>query len=252
MNEALMKHVERVVRPVRAGKIRKLAMRRELLAHLTAIYDEELTKCSDESAALAAAKDRFGQPVELTRELDRSVPWHARVIHLTEHPALADWFGWRLTAPWWRFALGVAAGIVVLHVTIGALLVLFFVLAPAGYGDPLGVPLAIGFLSYSMFGEFLFLMSVRAVYLLAFRSRSSWRWPAILAILAGSCLFAIGVGWVFFWQLGVAEANSRLPRIAFVSAIEIPLIVFLAVLAIRYVEWRDAPYREWSRLQIDE
>src|SRR5688500_11453532 len=79
MNE-LMVHVERAVRPVRASRRRKLAMRRELLAHLTASYEQELSRRGDEQAALRAALERFGAPAELTRELQAAVPWLERVL----------------------------------------------------------------------------------------------------------------------------------------------------------------------------
>lgn len=71
---ALMKIVERAVRPVRANTIRKLKIRDELLAHLTAIYDEELTRLDDPALAVAAAAKRFGDPTELTDELQQTVP----------------------------------------------------------------------------------------------------------------------------------------------------------------------------------
>jgi hypothetical protein len=70
---ALRKHVERAVRPVHALEQRKLRMREELLAHLAAIYVEEQSRLGDETAALAASRERFGDPAELTAELNRSV-----------------------------------------------------------------------------------------------------------------------------------------------------------------------------------
>src|SRR5580765_962303 len=70
---ALRKQVERAVRPVHATEQRKLRMREELLAHLTAIYVEEQSRLADETAALAASRERFGDPAELTAELNRSV-----------------------------------------------------------------------------------------------------------------------------------------------------------------------------------
>ena len=72
--------VERAVRPVRALDGRKDAMREELLAHLTAIYREELEATGDEAAAVEAAMRRFGQPAELTGELEASVPRMERVL----------------------------------------------------------------------------------------------------------------------------------------------------------------------------
>src|SRR4051812_28661698 len=79
--KALMIHVERAVRPVRAGGKRKLAMRRELLAHLTAIYDEENARLGDETAALQAALARFGEPAQLTKELQETVPYVERFFN---------------------------------------------------------------------------------------------------------------------------------------------------------------------------
>jgi len=72
MNE-LRLHVERAVRPIRASVGTKMKMREELLAHLTAIYEEELACGADEATAVARAKDRIGTPAELTAELDATV-----------------------------------------------------------------------------------------------------------------------------------------------------------------------------------
>jgi len=76
--------VERAVRPVRAGMARRRRMREELLAHLTAIFEEELQRLGDEQAALDQAAERFGDPKELSEQLDAGVPaWH-RLRHHTE------------------------------------------------------------------------------------------------------------------------------------------------------------------------
>jgi hypothetical protein len=83
-----MVHVERAVRPVRAEPARKLKMRRELLAHLTSIYEEEVTRRSNPTAARAEALRRFGDPAALTRELQDSVPALERILH-TPIPALS-------------------------------------------------------------------------------------------------------------------------------------------------------------------
>ncbi len=66
--------VEQAVRPVRATMARKRQMREELLAHLTAIFAEEAKTLGDEQAALAQAKRRFGDPRELTTQLQQAVP----------------------------------------------------------------------------------------------------------------------------------------------------------------------------------
>jgi hypothetical protein len=78
MNDVTLKElkivVEHAVRPIRATRARKRRMREELLAHLMAIFDEEAGRRGDEQAALAQAKQRFGDPAELTTQLQQTVP----------------------------------------------------------------------------------------------------------------------------------------------------------------------------------
>jgi hypothetical protein len=66
--------IERAVRPVRASTARKRRMREELLAHLASIFDEEREKLGDEQAAFSAARQRFGDPRELSGQLQQTVP----------------------------------------------------------------------------------------------------------------------------------------------------------------------------------
>ena len=77
MNDAMLTElkvvVERVVRPVRATMARKRRMREELLAHLVAIFEDEEKHRGDEQAALEQAKRRFGDPRELTGQLQQAV-----------------------------------------------------------------------------------------------------------------------------------------------------------------------------------
>jgi len=67
--------VEKAVRPVRAMNRRKDAMREELYGHLTKIFEQELANLGEQQAAVEAAIRRFGEPAELTRELQQTVPW---------------------------------------------------------------------------------------------------------------------------------------------------------------------------------
>lgn len=71
---ALMKIVECAVRPVRATKTRKRKFRDELFTHLSAIYNEELSRSNDPHHALDVAGKRFGNPAELAAELQSTVP----------------------------------------------------------------------------------------------------------------------------------------------------------------------------------
>jgi len=107
--------VERIVRPVRAGTARKRKMRDELLSHLLAIYDQELTRLDDPAAAWREAAIRFGDPAELTRELESSLPRSARREYYYER-----WFGWRApeSAARWSFRLA-AQLFVMLAIVVG-------------------------------------------------------------------------------------------------------------------------------------
>src|SRR5260221_6631955 len=65
--------VERAVRPVRASTSRKRKMREELLAHVSGVFEEELAQPGDERAALERTALRFGNPAEVTSQLQESV-----------------------------------------------------------------------------------------------------------------------------------------------------------------------------------
>src|SRR5262245_25994065 len=66
--------VERAVRPVRASTSRKRKMREELLAHVGGVFEEECARLDDDRAALERTALRFGNPAEVTRQLQESVP----------------------------------------------------------------------------------------------------------------------------------------------------------------------------------
>ena len=87
---AQMQAVERAVRPVRTTTAHKRKMREELLAHLTAVYDEEFARSKNPATALQEAQKRFGEPAELARELDAAVPLNERIGYHFER-----WLGWR-------------------------------------------------------------------------------------------------------------------------------------------------------------
>jgi hypothetical protein len=85
-----MKIVERAVRPVRAIAPRKRKMREELLAHLSAVYEEELMCLHDPAAAMQEAARRFGAPAQLARELESSLTFMDRRVYSFSHK-----FEWR-------------------------------------------------------------------------------------------------------------------------------------------------------------
>ena len=83
--QELKRVVEQAVRPVRATMARKRRMREELLAHLMAIFEEEAERLGDEQAALEQAKQRFGDPRELTGQLQQAVPRWDRCRSILEN-----------------------------------------------------------------------------------------------------------------------------------------------------------------------
>lgn len=97
-----MKVVERVIRPLRASISRKRTIREELLAHMSAIYDQERAKSADREVALQNARERFGDPAELRREIQSSIPYCERFNYLMERqlqyraPESAAHFAYRI------------------------------------------------------------------------------------------------------------------------------------------------------------
>jgi hypothetical protein len=78
MNESTLTQlkilVERTVRPVRVSSSLKRKMREELLAHVSAVFEEEAAKLGNERVALERTAERFGNPADLTGQLQGSVP----------------------------------------------------------------------------------------------------------------------------------------------------------------------------------
>src|SRR6478672_11130011 len=97
---AQMKIVERAVRPLQASTPRKRKMREELLTHLSAIYDQELVRLRNPTAALAAAAERFGNPDELAEQLQAVLPFYERIDFSIER-----WFAWRAPESVAKYAL---------------------------------------------------------------------------------------------------------------------------------------------------
>jgi hypothetical protein len=109
--------VEQAVRPVRATFNRKRRMREELLAHLTSIFGEESERSGGEQAALRQAKQRFGDPNELTCELQQAVPRWDRLRSLLEQ------MGYQSSESAWHLAAKHFLAILMIN-AIAALLVL--------------------------------------------------------------------------------------------------------------------------------
>lgn len=86
MNDAiwndLTTHIGQAIESLPASLARRQQMHEELLAHLCALYDEELERLQDEREAVQVVKQRFGAPDHLRNELAAAVPWLERLVLL--------------------------------------------------------------------------------------------------------------------------------------------------------------------------
>jgi hypothetical protein len=88
MNESTMTElkiiVERAVRPVRVSNSHRRKFREELLAHVVGVFEEERARFDDDQAALERTALRFGNPAEVTSQLQESVPAGDRIVQIWE------------------------------------------------------------------------------------------------------------------------------------------------------------------------
>ena len=97
MNDFIEQELARIVdsatRSVRASSSRKQQVREELLAHVDAVFAEELAHHADERAALAATALRFGAAEEVKVDLQSSIPLIERLFLISEKELLMSrWF----------------------------------------------------------------------------------------------------------------------------------------------------------------
>jgi hypothetical protein len=85
-----MAAVERIVRPMRAPAERKRKIREELLAHLEAGFEQERQGAASSLVAMRIAAERLGDPSEVCRQIQRSLPAHERLFYWIER-----WFSRR-------------------------------------------------------------------------------------------------------------------------------------------------------------
>ena len=202
-----LKLVERIVRPVRAGTVRKRKMREELLAHLTAIYDDELAQGSDPATAMHQAANRFGDPNELTRELQSAQPLSERIRYQFER-----WIGWRAPESGTRWMARLAMQVALLLVGVNVLAAVWMVTALGWTASAWIVMRAIMAMSLLLpilefvLGALYF--KVRDATFGVFGSRKSRLRSASLAMLMGLAVFLTGVSFVALGNGDVARASD--------------------------------------------
>ena len=88
MNESTMTGlkiiVERAVRPVRVSNSHRRKFREELLAHVVGVFEEERARLDDDQTALERTALRFGNPAEVTSQLQQTVPAGDSIVRIWE------------------------------------------------------------------------------------------------------------------------------------------------------------------------
>jgi len=257
---ALRKQIERAVRPVHAGKDRKLAMREELLAHLMAIYAEERGRQPDEQAALAAALARFGEPAVLRSELNSSVGFSDKIAFRVDrgedylNRGLSYWFSRREGEPGFRLALRSLLALVL--------------------GNLIGLvclPLSVSFLLNGWQGNswtlsqlaLCFLLNVlsQAATIAAMRymlstfdnraRRSRWIWVCALALLWS--LFAAAFTVPFRWSLGGSPPTVKeVVDVAVSFAVGLSPFFVFGVWCMNHARQFRKKLELWTNLVIDD
>jgi hypothetical protein len=251
---AFMVTVERAVRPVQAGPKKLLRMREELLAHLTAIYEEELARLEDETAARAEAIQRFGDPETLTLELQQSVEWRDRM-----DARLNRMYGWRPGESAIRYSARVA---LLPAVVIVPWLLLALVIAGLRRPHDGTVPSTAAILR--LFGGVMvftplivFLLSlltirIRDAMFGAFGTTKSW--PRVAA-LAGLSVLALPLLGSLFFQFSLGNLDVIADQVATPTSLVASAVGYLVVpVYLVCFAWKAGPgqirYVEWASLDI--
>ncbi|MGO9111219.1 MAG: hypothetical protein ACLP9L_18495 [Thermoguttaceae bacterium] len=237
--------VEQAVRPVRATMARKRKMREELLAHLLAIFEEEAEKLGDEQTALEQAKQRFGDPRELTGQLQQTVPqWDrfARLFEAYDFPRLGEpllRFAGRLTI----FTLVAFAAMI--SIVLPALLL------HGREGEcamELYVLLIIGILTIPFMLAFALLTD--GMYRALYRGQSGRSWR--LAMMYGLISLLVFPVFAFLWYWSLTgDLAMSLRHVCFACCIAPLAPLLFAIMARKTAELRRH-YEEWASIEINE
>jgi hypothetical protein len=247
----LRKQIERTVRPVRAGRDRKLVMREELYSHLTSLYLEETKQQPTEQAALAAALQRFGEPAALTKELDVSVGWLERYAYYGDFFTFC--FSPRSGEPLVRFALRHCLVFWLLN-TPTIILAPFLVTAGGGVWSDAATRFSFRWLLMLLVaGQSALVVAAWGMFRILHGSKSPvrWLWGGLLAIssaIVGS-LFAILCWWLV---AGSLPARDQVVRHVPVVAGFVPIALLISAWILNRAQYYRKKYEAWTTLAIDE
>jgi len=235
--------VERAVRPVRAALRNKQTMREEMLAHVIAVYEHELQQTHDESAALARTAERFGDPAELTVQLQATVPMRDAVDRLLDRV----WF--RPGEPTLRRAVRHA---LLLDGLALAYMAAMFAVLYGVVGDLLGgrLPAAamVVYTTSVLLGMFFFVVGFTflAEWLRrVLEARTGRPWVKALLIAVASSLLLPGLGFALWFDSTGAHPRDLL--VVFAMGLVVPgMVVHLA----KTLATRLRDHREWASLPL--
>ena len=256
--------VERAVRTVRASTSRKWKMREELLAHVVGVFEEEAAKPGDHQTALERTARRFGNPAEVTGQLQGSIPASDRIVRFCEGRPGEPVLRGALRLAWFTGAAG--------------LVILATVLVVAGWDRPwsweelmpiccnlpfvplvlFGVALMMWWMEKSLRGDRRLAASPRTGWIGLVKSiTSAWAVPAmrLSMIVGGLCQFVLLMSiyiagnwparpWVKDHVISIVDT---VPAMAFKAS----LCVFAGLVFVLSADERRRHHEEWARLPIE-
>lgn len=255
VEQELKKCVERAVRPVRASRARKLALREELWAHLLTSFAAERKQQADDPAALAAVCTRFGPPCDVTAALQAAVGrWERCVFRIEQWEAFIDrvW-GLHEDRSWRFFLLRTGLSLAVLHAVFAVGLLLPALALRGRLDDPVLLTFVPKIFAL-LFGASLALVSaVRAAALATRGAERGRRWLSIGLQAVGWTAVLSVMGLAFWWSI----TGERLPGAALARLVAscfgalAPLLLVIAWL-VEKERQQKAVHAAWANLALEE
>jgi hypothetical protein len=250
----LMIHVERIVRPVAASQSRKLRMRTDLLAHLeSALVEERERFPNDERMALESAKRRLGQPADLTRQLQQTVPVVERLLlGRMPMPPTIQHAESRLNKSLVGSGILPMGHQAVLVATAGLLIGLPFFASPEVRNVMNGPGMLTPHLRFFVIGS---VIGILAVYLASLRfvfsaaSGEHFKWGK--AFFWGAIVLTLHIALNVFANITASNRIADPTEIAICAALTIGLLALSAWIAHRVAIFGRA-YSPWMTLNIAE
>jgi hypothetical protein len=237
--------VERAVRPVRASICRKGRMREELLTHLVSIFEKEAERAGDEQAALVEAKERFGDPKELTSELQESVPREDQLRRFLGS-LLSHQEGEPLLRRVARLRLLIVVSYAAMLLIVSPIVLILGTMADFGVAAYLLFVIAVATsLAALIFGRLVQGMSLALFREAPSRSLCRALVYALISVVV-TPLFGFVLSWAIGGNMGTSYAECRS------SAYVALLSPILLVIGARLIAKRTCFHEEWASLEIGE